>query len=79
MGASVPITNDEPVGDVEFVLVFIDEPPLHPAINKDPTVSARREGRAFLLFIGWDISGTSLSANLRGLHGIIAGVDTGGV
>jgi hypothetical protein len=49
IGASVPTTNEEPVGVFEFVvveLVFI--PLVQPAISKEPAATARIEERHVL-------------------------------
>jgi hypothetical protein len=51
IGASVPMTNDEPVGDVDWVLVLLrDDPPVHPAITiaaavKESTAAGRNLNR----------------------------------
>jgi len=70
IGASVPTTKDDPVGELELPLVeLVDNVPLaHPAIRNEPTASARMDGRKTLPCILKGISDTSLSAFVRGLH-----------
>jgi hypothetical protein len=77
IGASVPTTNEAPVGVVESVEVeeFVVTP-LQPATSSEPTVIARSEGRKVLPCVLKCISVPSLSAFARGLHGSVAGMDT---
>ncbi len=48
IGASVPITKDEPVGEVELLLIDDDMLAPQPARSAEATVSANREGRISL-------------------------------
>jgi len=46
MGASVPTTNEEPVGVLELLpRLDVVVTPLQPPRKKEPTVNARIEGR----------------------------------
>jgi hypothetical protein len=76
IGASVPTTNEAPVTALELVDEELDDiaPLEHPAINNEPAASITIEGRMILPGILDGISDTSLSAHVRGLHGIIAGI-----
>ena len=72
MGASVPTTNDAPVGPfVGFVELFAAFPE-QPATSSEPAVIARSERRKFFPWVLKGISNTSLSAVVRGLHGTVA-------
>lgn len=55
---------------------FVTIPLVQPAISNEPTASAQIEGRKVLPSNLEGISSTSLSADVRGLHGFIAGIET---
>jgi hypothetical protein len=71
IGASVPTTKEDPVGEVELVLMEPDdvEPLPHPAMRNEPTASVTIEGRKSLPRILMSIFRYIAFCGHRGPHG----------